>query len=643
MSNNSFRSNEYTVLFYRIFLVFLFYQVSRVLFYCFNSDIIQINSITELFKLCWYGTAFDTTAILYINSLFILLSVLPFTINTKPGYQKGIRAFYFITNLFFLATNFVDFAYYKFSQTRSNKSTLDLLKNESNGFSLLSHFLATYWLIFVIFIALVFVWIYLYNLVKVKPKLSVKPLIYFPSSVAGLLVIATLSVGGIRGDFKHSTRPINMVDAYRHVTVPNHGDVVLNTPFSIFRTWNIKKYEVKNWVSEEYITENIKPIKFYKNETVQEKPNIVIFILESFGREYWGCMNRNTAIPNFQSHTPFLDSLSQSSLIFTNAYANGRQSIHGMSSVLAGIPSFQDAFTSSPYAKQEIQSIVSICDSMGYNTSFFHGAANGSMGFLGFSNILGYKSYLGKTEYNNDEDHDGIWGIWDEPFFQFMGKTLSQEKAPFMATVFSVSSHDPYKVPSQYKNKFKEGDIPIHKCIEYSDYSIKRFMEYAKTQSWYNNTIFVFTADHTNQNYYDAYNNTINRFAVPIMFFSPNEEYGLKGIREDLAQQIDIYPTLVELIGYNKPFRSWGRSLKANLPDETPRAINSPGNVYQFIQDNYIYIFDGTNFTGIYDIQDKELKTNLLKENNEKMKKGMKDCKAFVQDYAYRITQRKLN
>src|SRR5690606_10144154 len=121
------------------------------------------------------------------------------------------------------------------------------------------------------------------------------------------------------------------------------------------------------------------------------------------------------------------------------------------------------------------------------------GAANGSMGFLGFSNILGYKSYLGKTEYNNDEDHDGIWGIWDEPFFQFMGKTLSQEKAPFMATVFSVSSHDPYKVPSQYKNKFKEGDIPIHKCIEYSDYSIKRFMEYAKTQSWYNNTIFVFT------------------------------------------------------------------------------------------------------------------------------------------------------
>lgn len=305
MLNNSFRSNEYAVLFYRIFLVFLFYQISRILFYSFNSSIIQLEGIGELLKLCWYGTAFDTTAILYINSLFILLSILPFTINTKPGYQKGIRTFYFITNLFFLATNFVDFAYYKFSQTRSNKSTLDLLKNESNGFSLLSHFLTEYWLILAIFIVLTFAWVYLYNLIKVKPKASFKPVIYFTSSVAGLLIIATLAVGGIRGDFKHSTRPINMVDAYRHVTIPNHGDVVLNTPFSIFRTWNIRKYEIKNWVSDEYITKRIKPIKFYENNSVQEKPNIVIFILESFGREYWGCMNENANIPNYQSYTPF--------------------------------------------------------------------------------------------------------------------------------------------------------------------------------------------------------------------------------------------------------------------------------------------------------------------------------------------------
>ena len=89
--------------------------------------------------------------------------------------------------------------------------------------------------------------------------------------------------------------------------------------------------------------------------------------------------NRNTEIENFVSYTPFFDSLATQSLIATNAFANGRQSIHGMSSVLAGIPSLKDAFTSSPYSNQKIQSIVSVSNEMGYDTSFFHGAPNGSM------------------------------------------------------------------------------------------------------------------------------------------------------------------------------------------------------------------------------------------------------------------------
>lgn len=643
MSNNSLRLNEYLVLFYRIFLSFLFYQIARILFYLFNQSIIKINNIGDLFKFCWYGTAFDTTALLYINSLFILLSILPLTINTKDGYQKALKILYFVTNLIFYATNFIDFIYYRFSQTRSTKSTLDVIKDESNGFSLFFHFLTTYWYVFVLFIVCAYLWVYLYNRVKVKPHPKHRLVPYFLFSLIGLLIIATLAIGGIRGDFKHSTRPINMVDAYRHVTIPNHGDVILNTPFAIFRTLNIKKYEAKQWVSQDYINKRIKPIKYYPDISKTEKPNVIIFILESFGREYWGCMNEDTNVANFQSHTPFLDSLSKSSLIFTNAYANGRQSIHGMSSVLAGIPSFLDAFTSSPYAKQDIQSIISVCDSMGYNTSFFHGAANGSMGFLGFSNILGYKNYFGRTEFNNESEYDGIWGIWDEPFFQYMGQTLTQQKQPFMATLFSLSSHDPFKIPEKYKNRFKEGHIPIHKCIEYTDYSIQQFFEYAKKQDWYQNTIFVFTADHTNQYYYQEYNNSIDRFAVPILFFSPNNKFNLHGKNTELAQQIDIYPTLTQLIGYNKPIRSWGRSLVANFKDETPRVINSPGNVYQFMQGNHIYVFDGSNFSGVYEIKDKTMTNNLKDLKNDEIETGMNDCKAFIQDYVYRITQRKLN
>jgi phosphoglycerol transferase MdoB-like AlkP superfamily enzyme len=638
-----FRLAEYKVLLYRILLGYLFYFISRVLFFAFNTNLFAVDDFHTLLKLCYYGIAFDTTALLYINSLFILLSILPFKINTETNYQKGLAILYFTTNLLAYATNFVDIIYYRFSQVRSTKASLDLLADENNKKTLFIHFSAIYWYIIVIYILCCLCWIWSYYRVKVKPTPVKNLRAYFYSSAVTIPIILALIIGGIRGDFKHSTRPINMVDAYKHVTIPNQGDIILNTPFAIFRTLKSNNFKIEHWTNESYINTNIKPIKQY-NSSPAIRPNIVIIILESMAKEYWGCMNRRTSIINFKSYTPFLDSLSDSSLIFTNAYANGRQSIHAMSSILAGIPSFQTAFTSSPYAKQKIQSIVSICDSLGYQTSFFHGAANGSMGFQGFGNILGFKNYYGKTEYNNDTDFDGIWGIWDEPFFQFMNKTLGTQKQPFMATLFTLSSHDPFQIPEKYSTRFKGGPLAINKCVQYSDYALRIFFNYAKTQPWYNNTIFVITADHTSQTYYPEYNKAINRFAIPILFYSINKAYALKGIRTDLASQMDIYPSIIDLIGYNKPFRSWGRSLVSNLPAEAPRVINSTGNICQFMQGNYIYLFDGKKIRGIFTASDKGLEENLMAGTlNSEMNKGMLDCKAFIQDYADRIVNGKLN
>ncbi|MEO3403212.1 sulfatase-like hydrolase/transferase [Mucilaginibacter sp. CAU 1740] len=636
------RLAEYKVLLYRLFLGYLFYFIARVLFFAFNTHLFAVDSFWALLKLCYYGMAFDTTALLYTNSLFILLSVLPLKVNTRPGFQKGMQILYFVTNLLCFATNFVDIIYYRFSQVRSTKATLDVLADENNKKLLFTHFSEAYWYVVALFIICAICWVWLYNRVKIKQQRVVDNKVYFLSSVVSFLVILALVIGGIRGDFAHSTRPINMVDAYKHITIPNQGDIVLNTPFAIFRTLGTNNYKLQHWVDDAYITNNIKPIKQYTGKPAA-KPNVVIIILESMAREYWGSMNKGVNIPGFKSYTPFLDSLSDSSLIFTNAYATGRQSIHAMSSVLAGIPSFQNAFTSSPFAKQQIQSIVSVCNDMGYETSFFHGAANGSMGFQGFGSILGYKHYYGRTEYNNDRDFDGIWGIWDEQFFQFMGRTLTQQQKPFMATLFTLSSHDPYQLPEKYKARFTGGPLAIDKCVQYTDNSLRIFFNYAKTQPWYYNTIFVITADHTSQTYYPEYSKQVNRFAVPILLYSANPAYNLKGVRTDLASQMDIYPTLADLTGYNKPIRSWGRSLVSNLPDEQPKLINSTGNIYQFMQGNYTYLFDGKNFTGIFAVADKGLDKNLMPGGiNPEMQKGMQDCKALIQDYVDRIVNGKL-
>jgi len=640
---DKFRITEYKALAYRILLAYVFYFISRVLFFAFNTHLFAVDGFWAFLTLCYHGLAFDTTALLYINSLFIILSILPLTVNTRPGYQKGLAVLYFVTNFLAYATNFVDIIYYRFSQVRSTKATLDVLADESNKKALFAHFSWAYWYVIVIFIVCCICWYWLYYRVRVKQEPVKSPKVYFGLSTIVFVVVIALMIGGVRGDFKHSTRPINMVDAYKHVAIPNQGDIVLNTPFAIIRTITTSSFKIEHWTDESYINASIKPIKQY-NSHPANRPNVMIIILESMAREYWGSMNRGVNISGFKSYTPFLDSLSDNSLIFTNAYANGRQSIHAMSSILAGIPSFQTAFTSSPYAKQKIQSIVSICDSMGYQTAFFHGAANGSMGFQGFGNILGYQRYYGRTEYNNDADFDGIWGIWDEPFFQFVGRTLGKQKQPFLGTLFTLSSHDPFQIPAKYKARFKGGPLAIDKCVQYTDNSLREFFNHVKTQPWYNNTIFVITADHTSQTYYPEYSKEINRFAVPILFYSANPAYGLKGVRTDLASQMDIYPTLVDLIGYDKPFRSWGRSLITNSPSETPRVINSPGNIYQFMQGNYIYLFDGKKIIGIYAMSDKGLKNNLMGEMlNAEMIKGMLDCKAFIQDYTDRIVNKKLN
>ena len=638
-----FRLQEIVALLYRIFLAFFFYQIARLLFWLFNKNLIPVDSVSEYLNLAYRGIAFDTTAILYVNSLFILLSIIPIVINTKKVYQKVLFYIYFITNGITYGMNFGDIVYFKFSQARLTTAAMNVAKNESNVGKVFLVSIVEHPFVIVGFVVLMALWIFLYLKVKVQFKKPVQLVPYFIFSVLTLCLTALLVVGGIRGDFKHSTRPINLVDANRHVTKPAQANIVLNSVFSFFRTMNTNNFQEVHFVDEKFIDENIHPYKLYTREEVAPKPNVVIFILESFGKEYSGAFNKDTKIKDFVSYTPFFDSLATKSLIATNAYANGRQSIHGMSSVLAGIPSLKDAFTSSPYSNQKIQSIVSVSNDMGYDTSFFHGAPNGSMGFLGFGNILGFKHYYGKTEYNNDADFDGMWGIWDEPFFQYFAKTLNQKKSPFMATLFSVSSHHPFKVPEKYQGKFKKGPLEIHEPIGYTDYALKQFFKTAEKMPWFNNTIFVFVADHTNQVGYPEYEKAVNRSAIPIMFYSPNPKYNLQGEITEPAQQIDIYPTLADLMGYNKKIRSWGRSLVTDKKEDF-MIINSDSINEQFMIGNYIYLFNGKEVTGIYAIDDKGLENNLLnKVKNAEIEKGILLSKGWYQDYMNRVINRKLN
>ena len=599
---------------------------------------IIIESVEEFFYLCYIGLTFDTSAILYSNVLFILISLIPFKNYSSESFQKKMMILYFTTNLITYSTNFFDFIYYRFSQSRLTTRVFDILENETNKMSLAGSFIYNYWHVFIFFFIMVFLWITLYrkiNLKKYTPKYSFKFISF--STITSFMIIF-LCVVGMRGGLGNATRPINMVDAHRFVKKGIHADFVLNSPFCFIRTFNKNHFNKKYFMKESEVDKLLNPVRKV-NDSIYSKPNVMILVMESFGREYIGAFNKSRKIENYVSYTPFLDSLSNHSLIFTNAFANGRQSIEALPSILASVPSFKVPFTSSPYSNQEIQSLVSVFKDKGYSTSFFHGAPNGSMGFLGLSNILGFDNYYGKNEFNDNSLYDGYWGIWDEPFLNYVKNETDKLVEPFFSTFFSLSSHEPFYVPEEYKGVFPMGDVQMHQVIGYSDNALKLFFDSAKNEPWFENTLFIITADHTNQFWYPFYSSPINRFAIPILFYHPNGSF--KGVNDELTHQMDIFPSIVDLVGYEKPINSWGRSLFSN--SGKPFSIHFSGTVYHFITDKYILVFDGDSVIGIYDKEDQWLSNNLKENSNINFSEEEKYLKAFMQDYMNRIIEKKLN
>jgi len=638
----SYRINEIFILIYRIFLVYINYTCCRLLFIYFNNDLLQIESFLQLKKLLYYGIRFDSMSIVYLNSIFILLSIVPFKINTSKIYQDVLIWIYFVFNGIGMLLNFIDFEYYRFNLNRLMSSFLEAIESEPNKSELILHYIFDYYHILIIYLTILFVWIFLYKIIKHKDQIYFRSKNYYLSSLFIFLLTAGFCVMGARGgDFKKSTRPITIIDAMDNVNNPQHADIILNTPFTILKTLFKKPFKLINKFNPDEILNELNSIKQYNRELKNNSPNVIIFILESMGREYWGSMNKEINIENFRGYTPFLDSLAEHSLVFSNAFATSRKSIHAMPSILAGIPSFEISYTSTPYSKQKIESIISIANSMDYNTSFFHGASNGSMGFLGFSNTLGFKNYYGRNEFNNDNEYDGYWGIWDEPFLKFTKETLDNKKQPFLATVFTITSHEPYVIPKKYDNKFNQGIIPMHKCVLYTDFSIRKFFDESKNSDWFKNTVFLFTADHSNQSYYPYYQKTINRFANPIMIYIPNSE--LKGEINSLASHMDIYPTIVDLIGYKKPFRSWGKSLitQDNLKSMVVNYLG--GGSYFIMNDSLISVHNGDKAIGFYDIHDKNFKNNLIHKRNNEMNDLERKGSMFLQDYFNRIIKGEMN
>lgn len=597
----------------RLLLLVVVYQISRIIFYWFNKSAFAGVSFKEFL----YGIRFDLSAIIFINLLFIVALAIPGKFKYNARYQKIVTYAFFIVNIIFIATNFIDAKYFQFTSRRSSYSLITAKGMEHEMRKLAFLYLIENWKLTLSFILIAIGFYKLIPSVKFKNHTKESSVDYI-KQFGVFIVLIGMSLVIARGGLQRKV--LNRVDAVKYTETAN-APLVLNTPFCILKTINkddaLKDY---HYFKDEELTKIYNPIKEPKDTLPFVKKNVVYIILESFGNEHVGYKN------NGKGFTPFLDSLITKSTFYKNAFANGKVSIDAVPSMVSSIPRLMDkAFIQSNYVFNKTKGMPKLLKEFGYHTAFFHGAFNGSQNFDYYANIAGFDEYYGKNEYPYKNGDDGFWGIFDEEFLHFFAEKMTEFKEPFFTTVFTLSSHNPYTIPEKYKGKFPKGKDHISESIGYADYALKKFFEFAKTQPWYKNTIFVLSADHTSSEGTGWYKTEIGKFSIPILFFEP----GNKPILSDTVfQQIDVIPTVLEKLHYPEKYFAFGN----RLSDKNRFAISYLNGVYHFVIPKFFILFDGKNVLGVYNWKaDKMLKNNL--KDKVDYKKELELLKAVIQTY----------
>ena len=624
---------------WNLLLVYFVYQIARLEYYVENRD--YLSYTWDIFQ---GGLLFDTSAILYTNALYVVMMLFPLHWKENKIYHKVCQWLFVVVNSITFAINLADSVYFRYTMRRTTTTVFEEFSNEGNLGSIIGTEFLNHWYLVLLFALVVFLLWRCY----VEPSINSHSLKWWRYDVAcllSLLLFAPFCVAGMRGGFTTAVRPITISNANQYASRPVDAALALNTPFALIRSIGKNVFVVPHYFSDEKALASMyTPIHTPNDSAAVVKKNVVVLIVESFGREYIGALNKDLEGGKYKGYTPYVDALVSKSTTFRYTFCNGRKSIDGMPSVLSSIPMFVEPFILTPSSMNDYTGLAGILGQEGYETAFFHGAQNGSMGFQAFAQKTGFKHYFGRTEYEaakGTDDFDGTWAIWDEPFLQYYAEEMGKMKQPFMTAVFTASSHHPFVIPEQYKQQFPEGKLEIQKCIRYTDMAIGKFFETASKQPWFKNTIFVLTSDHTNMSDHDYYQTDLGGFCSPIIIYEPSHPEGQ--VIDKIAQHIDILPTVLGMLGYQKPYFGFGIDL-LNTPSEDTWAVNYLSGIYQYVRNGYVLQFDGQKTKGIYSLSDSLMQQNLIHQPSVVSHQSQmeRELKAIIQQYMERMTQNRL-
>lgn len=612
---------------------------SQIVFYFYNKDILGDISSSELGGLIVGTLKFDTISILYLNCVFIVLSAIPFKFRWKEWYQKMLFWIYVITNtLGIIVLNLADVIYFHYVFKRVTLEELHFFKDDDNNGVIILDFMLENWFLVIVGLLLIAFIVFIYKKIQYRKSSNSRSVVYYSVNTILFFAAVFFWVVGVRGTIDFKARPYTVTNAAYYTKSAAKANLVLSNPFCVIRTARVSDFAVLRYFDDEEAELLFTPYH-YPDSTYNScigKKNVVVFVLEGFSREHsqylMPHLNKNGG------YTPFLDSLMREGYVFRNAFANGMKSIEALPSVMTSIPSYKAPFPLLPQSVSKLEGLPFMLKENGYSSYFFCGANGNQMGFEAYCKLNGIEDFYNRAHFemeNADPAMANCWGIWDMPWLEYMARQLDTVATPFFSTVFTLTSHHPYDLPEEYSYLLGKGTTPMHHGVLYTDLSLRKFFETASQMDWYENTLFVFTADHVSPQMAHEETRTM-KGNTEIMCFMFTPDGSLKGNSDEVVQQLDIMPTVLGLVGNKQPYFAFGRDI-FNEKNRFQMATNSVYQVYQCVTDSYSLYFDGEKTLHVYAANDTLQKNDLVGHNDPKIKETERHLKALLQSYTEHV------
>ena len=581
------------------------YAALRTAFFACHAAYFEGVPTADVLLAFLHALRFDVAGLILLNAPVLVLWIQPFPAVKPRGYKRATFGLFALLNTGGFVLNIADLAYYPVVQRR-----LVFEPYSSPGY-FLSQFpgwLATYPVVVAGGLTLLAALCLLLGWLARRLDRRIPETPGWLRGQAFGLLVTFLCIVGVRGGLQDvAMRPADAFLHSRHAAV---GSLTLNSTYTVLVSRVLSRFRIRHKLPKDVAHALAwKMVAVPGEKTVdarfpflrrpsalgeRRELNVVILIQESWTWAHLGPDESGV------SRTPFFDELAKGGALFTNFLATGQRSIEAVPSILGSIPSlFRRPLIGSQYELGHLRGLGNLLGVHGYRSRFHHGGDRTSEGFPGFTGVLGFEEYYGRSDFvatdSDEETYDGKWGVYDELFYLDAARRTGRDGVPFVSVIFGLSPHEPYNLPPSRQAQFSQfdEDTPFQRALRYSDTVLQKYFTYARRQPWFDKTVFLITADHTRM---APVGSVYETFHVPLLVYAPGivEPQVLRGI----GSHPDILPTILDLLRVPGPHASLGRSLFARVPDRC--AVVEHAGRYVLFTNDRAYVHDMENEIGLY-------------------------------------------